>query len=304
MRSGLPSRPNTPPPDVRPWVTVADMIGRGATRLAAAGYDDARHEAGLLWAGLHGRSVGEVWLERDREVPHHHAAHYAEAVERRAAGEPLAYVVGAAGFRTLDVGVDPRVLIPRPETEGLVGLVLERTRARFGRDSWGTAADIGTGSGCIALSLAVEGMFERIVATDASAEALTVARDNVRRIAPATPIDLRCGDLLVPLEGERFGTIVSNPPYVSEPEARALPASVREHEPLGALVSKDDGLAQTRCLLEAAGDYLIDGGLLAVEVDSRRADRVRALAERAGWTNCQIHWDLFGRSRYLLTTKE
>ena len=304
MRSGLPSRPNTPPPDVRPGVTVADVIGTGATRLAAAGCDDPRHEAGLLWAGLHGQSVGEVWLEQDREVPHHQAMHYADAVERRAAGEPLAYVVGAAGFRTLDVGVNSRVLIPRPETEGLVELVLERMRARWGGGSWGAAADIGTGSGCIALSLAVEGAFERIVATDASADALTVARDNVRRIAPATPIDLRCGDLLVPLEGERFGTIVSNPPYVSEPEAMALPASVREHEPMGALVSGDDGLAHTGRLLEAAGDYLIDGGLLAVEVDSRRADRVRTLAERAGWTQSRIHRDLFGRSRYLLTTKE
>jgi release factor glutamine methyltransferase len=126
----------------------------------------------------------------------------------------------------------------------------------------------------------------------------------VRRIAPATAIDFRCGDLLAPLEGERFGAIVSNPPYVSEPEVMVLPASVREHEPLGALVSTDDGLAHIERLLETAGDCLIDGGLLAVEVDSRRADRVRALAERAGWANGRIYRDLFGRSRYLLTTKE
>lgn len=293
-----------PPLEVRTGVTVGDVIGTGTARLAAAGWADARHEAALLWAGLHDRSVGAIWLEQDQEVTDGDAARYTEAVERRGAGEPLAYVLGTAGFRTLGLMADARALIPRPETEGLVGLVLERMHARFGRSSWGTAADVGTGSGCIALSLAVEGAFERIVATDLSADALMLARDNVRRVAPATPIDLRWGDLLAPLVGARLHAIVSNPPYVSEPEMRSLSPAVREHEPVGALVSGADGLMHTRRLLEAAGDYLIEGGLLAVEVDSRRADRVRAMADRAGWTKSRIYRDLFGRSRYLLTTKE
>ncbi len=285
-------------------MSVRAAIDAGAARLAAAGSDDARQEAGLLWARLRGRSLGAVWLERDASAPGEHVAQFVQAIERRAAGEPLAYIVGNAGFRTLDLGVDARVLIPRPETEGIVGLVIEHARARFGPRSWGLAADIGTGSGCIALSLAVEGAFERIVATDVSADALFVARENVGRVTPGTPVELRCGDLLAPLAGERFAAIVSNPPYIAWPEVEELPDSVRRYEPLGALVSGDDGLRHTRRLLDGAGDALIDGGLLAVEVDSRRADRVRAMARRAGWPAGRIHQDLFGRSRYYLTTKE
>lgn len=303
-RSGLPSRPNTLPRELVPGVSVAAVIGAGAARLAAAGWPDARHQAGRLWAGLQRRSLGVVWLEQDMTVPGEQRARYARAIERRVAGEPLPYVTGWAGFRTLDLAVDARVLIPRPETEGLVDLVIQRMRAQFGRDSWGVAADIGTGSGCIALSLAVEGVFQRIVATDVSPDALTVARANVARVAPRTPVELRCGDLLAPLRGERFRVIVANPPYVAQSEVDGLPDSVQRYEPLGALVSDDEGLRHTRDLLEAAGDALRDGGLLAVEIDSRRANRVLAIAERVGWTTGGIHRDVFGRRRYLLTTKE
>src|SRR5437867_12777512 len=133
-------------------------------------------------------------------------ARYAEAVAQIERGVPLAYAVGRVGFRSLDLAIDARGLIPRPETEGLVELVLARC-------STGLVADIGTGSGCIALALAVEGQFDKVVAVEQSPDAAALARENLQRIAPQTPVEIREGNLLEPLmnRGERVHAIVSNP---------------------------------------------------------------------------------------------
>jgi release factor glutamine methyltransferase len=225
----------------------------------------------------------------------------AAAVDRRVAGEPLPYVVGRAGFRTLELDVDRRVLIPRPETEGLVELVLRWASARGVR---GRVADVGTGSGCIALALAVEGKFSEIIATDSSALALDVARANRERIRPPVPIGFRLGHLLEPLGTDRFDVVVSNPPYVSVDEFDALEPSVREYEPRAALASGGGGLAHTRALLEGAASHVVDGGLMAIEIDAERPDATLALALTAGWADVRLERDLFARPRYLLATKE
>jgi release factor glutamine methyltransferase len=206
-----------------------------------------------------------------------------------------------AGFRTLELEVDSRVLIPRPETEGLVENVLAWAKHH---SRWGVVADIGTGSGCIALALAVEGRFTRVVATDASASALAVARRNLERISPPIPVLLREGFLWEALEGERCEVIVSNPPYVSEAEFEALEPGVRLFEPRTALVSQNGGMEHIRQLLAGAGDYLAPLGLLALEVDSGRAEDARALATENGWSRVRVDQDLFGRPRYLLATWE
>jgi release factor glutamine methyltransferase len=211
-------------------------------------------------------------------------------------GVPFAYAVGRVGFRTLDLAIDRRALIPRPETEGLVELVLARC-------STGLVADIGTGCGCIALALAVEGRFEKIVAVEQAAAAAALARENVNRVAPATPVEIREGNLLAPLvdKGERFRVIVSNPPYLTAAESEELDPSVRVHEPREALVSGEDGLDATRALVAGAAALLEPGGLLALEIDERRADAIRTLARDAGW-KVEIHADLFGCPRYALAT--
>jgi release factor glutamine methyltransferase len=148
----------------------------------------------------------------------------------------------------LELAVDPRALIPRPETEGLVELVLRET----GNGKRGLAADIGTGSGCIALSLAVEGEFDKVVAVERSPAAAALARENVARVAPKTAVEIREGNLLAPLvdKGERgiYRVIVSNPPYLTEREFTELDPSVREFEPREALVSGSTGLDATRAL--------------------------------------------------------
>ena len=257
-------------------------------------------EAMAVWAAVSGMTVGEAWLRRDEPKPAEVVARFQDAVAQLERGVPFAYAVGSAGFRTLDLKIDARALIPRPETEGLVGLVLKHGKH-------GLAADIGTGSGCIALSLAVEGHFDRVIAVESSAEAAALARENVALVQPCTPVEVREGNLFAPLGdrgGERYRVIVSNPPYLTHDEYAALDASVREYEPMDALVSGADGLDTTRALLAGAQRYLQPGGMLALEIDERRADAVRALAHESGWARIGIHDDLFGRPRYALAFRD
>lgn len=257
-----------------------------------------RETTAAVWAAVSGMTIGEAWLRRDEARSPELVARYEHAVAQLKRGVPLAYAVGSVGFRTLDLAIDPRALIPRPETEGLVELVL-------GRCSTGLVADIGTGCGCIALSLAVEGHFDKVVAVERSPAAAALARENVKRIAPSTPVEVRVGNLLAPLadKAERFRAILSNPPYLSSADHAHLDTSVAAFEPREALVSGSDGLDATRELFAAAGALLQPGGLLALEIDERRADAVRNVGRRFGW-NVEIYDDVFGCPRYALSIKE
>jgi len=278
--------------------TIAGELERAVDRLERARVTaEARREATLLWAAVTGASPGEVWLRRDRAAPPE-VERFRDAVARRSSGVPFAYAVGRVSFRRLELRLDPRALIPRPETEGLVELVLQWMRP--GRAAWGVVADIGTGCGCIALSLAVEGAFDRVVAVERCSEAAALACENVALVRPPVPVEGRVGDLLAPLTGERCRAVIANPPYLTDGEYAAIDASVRLFEPREALVSGPDGLDATRALLAGAQRVLEPGGLLALEIDERRADAVRALAQASGWTGVVVHEDLFGRPRYAL----
>ncbi|HEV2749496.1 MAG TPA: peptide chain release factor N(5)-glutamine methyltransferase [Gemmatimonadales bacterium] len=286
--------------------TIADALGGAAELLAASGISDARREARALWAAVAGGDVtpGGVWLERNCPPAPDVARRFSEAVERRAGGAPFAYAVGTADFRTVRLGIDRRALIPRPETEGLVDLVIRRMTDNGKRRPGGIVADIGTGCGCIALSLAVEGCFDRVIGVERAAAAAALARENVAQIRPAVPVAICEGDLLAPLAGERLRAIVSNPPYLTETEYLELDPAVRSWEPRDALVSGPDGLEATRELLAGARALLEPGGFLAVEIDERRADAVRALARAYDWPQVAVYDDLFGRPRYLLASLE
>ena len=280
--------------------SIANALELAAEQLQRAGVLNARREATALWAALAGVRPGDVWLGRDDEPDAPVERRFWAAVERRASGVPFPYVVGHVAFRTLQLRCDPRALIPRPETEGLVSLVLEWSQGDEGRGKGGIAADVGTGTGCIALALAVEGPFERVIAVERSPEAGALARENVALVRPPVPVEVREGELLAPLAGARYRAIVSNPPYVTAAEYGALDPAVREHEPRAALVSGTDGLTATRALLAGAAGLLAGGGVLALEIDERRGDAVRALAHEHGWARIGIHDDLFGRPRYAL----
>lgn len=242
-------------------------------------------------------------MRRDEPKSPELEAKFQHAVAQLERGVPFAYAVGSVGFRTLDLKIDPRALIPRPETEGLVELLLQEMGNReTGNGKRGLAADIGTGSGCIALSLAVEGRFEKVVAVEQSQAAATLARENVARIDPPTPVEIREGSMLEPLmgTGERFRAIVANPPYLRTDEYVELDSSVRQFEPREALVSGSDGLDATRALFAGARSLLEPGGLLALEIDERRADAIRELGKDFGW-DVEICRDLFNRPRYALS---
>ena len=287
--------------------SVRELLEDAAHRLAASGLPTSRREATMLWAAVAGAGTkpGDVWLQRDQEPAAGLVDRFCRAVERRASGVPFAYAVGRTGFRTLDLTLDARALIPRPETEGLVDLVLRETGMRDARCGMrGVVADIGTGCGCIALSLAVEGAFERVIAVDSSCEAAALARENVALVQPPVPVEVREGDLLAPLRGERCRAIVCNPPYLTEAEYVALDPAVRLFEPREALASGADGLTTTRALLTGAPALLEAGGFVALEIDERRADAVRALALRHGWSRVAVYDDLFGRPRFLLAGLE
>jgi release factor glutamine methyltransferase len=271
-------------------LTVGGLLTEARTRLRDAGVEDPSREAARIWADLLRIPTGEAWLARERRASELEAARFADAVERRARGEPLAYVTGWTGFRRLTLATDRRALIPRPETEGLVELVLAR-------QADGVVADICTGTGCVALALADEGRYEAVHAVEFDADACALAQENIR--ATGLRIRLHRGDLVGPLAGLALDALVSNPPYVTEAECDALDPSVREWEPRLALASGRDGLQHTRRLLEEGRGVLRAGGLVALELDASRAGMSAEIAKELGWTDIAVHRDLYGRERYL-----
>lgn len=281
--------------------SIGDVVTQAAEWFGAAGFSQPRRGALRLWAAVAGTTSGEAWRRRAERPAPDVRVRFERAVARRLDGVPFAYAAGTAAFRTLELAVDERALIPRPETEGLVERVLAWARARR---RWGVVADIGTGSGCVALSLAAEGAFAKLIATDLSPAALALAVENCARVAPRTPVELREGDLLWALGGEVVDVVVANPPYLTEAEWEAAEPGVRAFEPRLALVSGTDGLRHTEALLRLARPRLAAGGLLALEVDCTRAAACAALAVALGWTGVRVEDDLFGRPRYLLATQE
>ena len=255
-------------------------------------------EARELLSTVMNITLGAVSQRSESVVDAATTARAIAVVQRRALGEPLAYALASASFRHLTLFVDRRVLIPRPETEIVVDEALNAMHGRTG----GIAVDIGTGSGAIALSLASEGRFDRVIATDVSPDALAVAELNVARLVPPhAPVEFRLGADLSPLAGIKACLIVSNPPYIAPEEASSLPASVRDWEPALALFADDGGMARYDLLLAGAADYLEPGGWLVLEVDARRAGETARRAIRTGkFTGVRLVRDLAGRDRVLV----
>lgn len=283
--------------------SVASVIAEVAARLEGSPHvEHVRAEAQEVVAAL--LDVPRSWPALHRDAPLDEATRIAaiEAAARRAGGAPMQYAVRRAAFRQLTLDVDERVLIPRPETELLVELVLQEDARRQG----GIAVDVGTGSGAIALSLACEGRYDRVIATDISRDALDVARANASHAATACRcgIELRHGSLLRPVHGMQVRTVVSNPPYIAHGEAAALPPHVRDWEPSVALFSGAEGMDATVRLVREAAEVLEPGGLLAIETDFRRAALVAERAASDGrYTQVRVRLDLTGRERFVLARR-
>jgi release factor glutamine methyltransferase len=275
-------------------LTLDRLIAHAGTRLRVAGVAEPKREAWRIWADLQGRASHAADILSDVTVADPDAERFRQAINRRAAGEPLPYVTGVAGFRNLALRSDPRALIPRPETEGLVELLLGRAPA-------GRVADVGTGSGCIALALAEEGRYDLVLGVDRCRPALQLAADNCR--STGLGVALIEGDLVQALGTGTLDAIVSNPPYLTEAEYHQLDASVKNWEPREALVGGADGLESMRPLLLDGWRVVRAGGWLAFEVDATRARDTARIADEIGWNNVTVHDDLFGRARYLLARR-
>jgi release factor glutamine methyltransferase len=251
--------------------------------------------------------------EWDEPAPAGQAGRLSVMVERRLGGEPLQYVVGHWQFRRLDLLVDARVLIPRPETEVVAEVALReavRAGARRAVDAWGgteptfAVADLGTGSGALGLALAAELPEALVWATDASAEALAVARANLAGLGlAATRVRLAQGMWYEALPQElrgRLRVIVSNPPYVAEAEYGGLPAEVRDHEPREALVAGPTGRECLEGLIDGALAWLEPGGAVVLEIAPHQAAVLADRAGGAGYEQVEVHADLSGRDRVLV----
>jgi len=245
------------------------------------------------WLLAHALGQPRSWLfsHSGDPVPAVAVGRFAALLARRQAGEPVAYLTGSQGFWTLDLEVSPATLIPRPETELLVELAL----ARLPTDAAARIADLGTGSGAIALAIAKERPRARVVATDASGPALEVARRNAVRNRIAN-IAFRQGDWLTPLDGERFDLIASNPPYIADGDPHLGEGDLR-FEPPTALSSGSDGFDAIRRIVGAAPLHLQQGGWLLLEHGWEQGAAVRALLADAGFGEIETARDLEGRDR-------
>ncbi|MBS7456139.1 peptide chain release factor N(5)-glutamine methyltransferase [Coralloluteibacterium stylophorae] len=273
-------------------MTPAALLAAGARRLA--GGDSPRLDAELLLAHALGRPRTWLIAHRDDALDAAAVARYEALLARRAAGEPVAYLLGRRGFWTLELDVAPGVLVPRPETELLVELAL----ARIPTDAAVRVADLGTGSGAIALALASERPAARVDAVDASVQALAVAGRN-RDALGIGNVELHAGDWFAPLAGRRYALVASNPPYLAADDPHLEQGDLR-HEPRSALVAGVDGLDAIRRIAAAAPAHLEPGGWLLVEHGLAQGAPVRAILAAAGFRSVATEQDLEARDRVTL----
>jgi release factor glutamine methyltransferase len=273
--------------------------------LDSHGSSSPRLDAELLAAqALNLRRI-DVYLQFDRPLEDDQLGAIRELVRRRGDGEPVAHITGEREFHSRAFTVSPDVLIPRPETETLVGLALAEALRRAPGGEGLRIADVGTGSGCVAVTLAVELPGARVTATDLSEAALRIARSNAARHGVTDRVELVQGSWCAPLAGRCFDVVVANPPYIPTAELAGLARDVRDHEPVLALDGGADGLDAYRALFPSVAGVLAAGGWSAVEIDTRAAATVTALAVGAlgPGTVTATHDDLTGRPRVVSMTR-
>ena len=284
--------------------TVGDALGAASDALVAAGVPEARLDAEVLLAAASGRGRASLIADPSGPLPPAVSRLYGEFVRRRLRREPVAYIVGAKGFRRIELAVDRRVLVPRPETELLVEVALERRPGRV--------LDVGTGSGAIALAIADEMPGTTIIATDTSPGALEVAQANAERLGLAERVHFEVGT--VP-EGQGFDLVLANLPYVAERDWVGLEREVTEWEPREALLAGEDGLDAYRELLAPmdsgpaeclrptfsdAPEPLAGAAAIAVEIGEGQAVEVAELMRDAGFAEVSVRADLAGIERVVV----
>lgn len=266
---------------------IAEAVSQAVLRLAESS-DSARADAEILLAQRLGYSRAQLYSLSSDELDGAICTAFLHDIERRQRGEPVAYITGRKGFWTLELKVNPAVLVPRPETELLVEWALSLIPKQM---SW-RVADLGTGSGCIALAIAAERPQAQVTATDASAAALALAAENARNLR--LPLRLLQGSWWQAVGAEHFDLIVSNPPYIAahDPHLQHL-----VHEPRQALTDEADGLACLREIINQAPEHLDSGGWLLLEHGFDQGAAVRELFGAAGFSEIETRHDLAGLER-------
>lgn len=285
------------PADERRW-TVLELLRWTTAHFADKGIESARLDAELLLARALGATRMQLYVDFEKPVLPAERAAFRELVRKRASERvPVSQLLGTKEFWSLSLAVNGDVLTPRPDTETLVQAALDRLPER---ERSYRIADIGTGSGAIALALAAERPNARVMATDISERALKVARSNAESLRLDERVRFERGSLFEPLRGAgaeaAFDLVVSNPPYLAKAEASALPPELR-HEPAEALFAGEDGLEVLRPIAAGAGSVLAPGGHLLVEIDPKQATAVAAMYDEAGFREIAVIRDLAGRAR-------
>jgi release factor glutamine methyltransferase len=265
-------------------VSLGDAVRGATSTLSAAGVDSPRLDAELLLAEVLGVDRSRLVLDRSEPVGALALAEFDALVARRAAREPVAYILGRKAFRSIELAVDPRVLIPRPETELLVELGL-------GLAGGARVVDVGTGSGAVALALAAERPDLSVVGIDVSEDAVAVARSNGARLG--LPVDFVCADLL---DAGRYDAVLANLPYVAA--GSRLAPEIAQYEPAGALFAGRDGLDLVRRLVALVGQRGVP--FVALEIGFDQAAAVTALLRGAGFASVARHRDLAGHERVVV----
>ncbi|MFP4069565.1 MAG: peptide chain release factor N(5)-glutamine methyltransferase [Opitutales bacterium] len=279
-------------------LTVREIQSRTREFFAARGVPNPKLDTDILIAHSLGIRRLDLYLDLDRPLTEAQLADLRALVKRRASREPLQYIVGWTEFSGLKLKLDRRALIPRHETEELLELVMERLA-----DPPRRILDLGTGSGALSLALAAKYPGAEVLAVDASAEALALARENAEALDLGGRVRFLEGDWFVPVPaGDRFDLIVSNPPYLTEEEMTTAEPEVSEHEPKTALVSGADGLDDLRAILRAAPPFLAPGGLLALETGIAQGAALDRIADQAGLQGERLD-DLSGRPRFYFVRK-
>ena len=285
--------------------TVQRIMDWTRSYFGDCGVDTARLDTEVLLSHVLGKDRVYLYTHFDRPLTGEEREAFRGLVKRRAKREPVAYILGEKEFYGRCFRVTRDTLIPRPETEHLIDGILKWVRTE-GPELDGSrplrVLDVGTGTGCIALTLAGEIQGVELVATDLSEATLSVARDNARRLGLEGQVEFRCGDLLGPVAGESFDIIVSNPPYVEESARAVLQPEVRDFEPPAALFAGDDGMAVIDRLVPQVWTHLNSGGMFALEFGSSQRELV-AQRLTQGWRKYWIEEDLQGHPRSLFAER-
>ena len=274
--------------------SIKRVLVWAADDLKRRGNDTARLDVELLLGRVLELDRIGLIMQSERPLAPAELAAFRELFKRRRAGEPVAYLLGEREFYGLLLRVDSRVLIPRPDSERLVEIALERTRAR---SMLGAALDLCTGSGCVAIAFARNRPTWNVTASDVSEDALAVAEQNAHRTGAVRNLRLVHGSLFAAVGGLRFDLITANPPYIATSEMAELPVDVRDFEPKLALDGGPDGLDLVRQIAAQGEQYLTPGGVLALEIGADQGPATVQILEAQGYQDVELARDLGGRDR-------